>query len=56
MIEEHPLEYQRKVGAVEVPEIDLEANIPWSTVVLSGIMGATIMGLIGWLLIVSFNI
>jgi len=55
MIEEHPLEYQRLTGSAETPALSTEAHIPWSTVALSGIAGALVIGLMGWLLVVSFG-
>ncbi|NOZ06981.1 MAG: hypothetical protein GXP41_11640 [Chloroflexi bacterium] len=55
MIEEHPLEYQRRVAASEIPEIDLDARISWGTIVFSGITGIVVVSLIGWLLAISLG-
>jgi cytochrome b subunit of formate dehydrogenase len=55
MIEEHPLEYQRLMSDSETPEVDVEEDIPWITIALSGVMGAMVVGFMGLLLVVSLR-
>ncbi len=55
MIEEHSLEYQRRTGTAEedVPHVDLESELSWGTIILSGLMGVVTVSLLGWLLIIA---
>jgi cytochrome b subunit of formate dehydrogenase len=55
MIEEHPLEYQRLGGGNERSQMDIEAHIPSRIIVLSGIMGAVVVILLGLLLAASLR-
>ncbi len=51
MIEEHTLEYQQLMNLENPPEeVDLERQLSWGTIVVSGIMGVVTVSLIGWLL------
>ncbi len=54
MIEEHPLEYQRLVGDIDMSEV-VEERIPRRKVALSGIIGVVVVGLIALLLAISFQ-
>jgi len=56
MMEEHPLEYERLVADGPATDLDLDAQIPCSTIVVSGLTGLAVAGLIGWLLVISFRV
>lgn len=59
LIEEHPLEYEGLVEKGEAQEAeleeDMEAQLSWGTIVLSGLSGLVVISLIGSLLVTSFR-
>jgi len=55
LMEDHPLEYRRRVASDELPKIEPDASISWTTLVFSGISGMVVVSLIGWLIAISLG-